>query len=123
MSNKEHRLGVSEVNLVNRHLGLLKPVNAENLSAAIAEIDQLYGLDEIVFEQKHAELTFSYDASRLCIQCVEDILANHAVQPKQDWWTQLKIDHYRFVDQNVKENAKHEPWSCHRTPSHTGKWG
>ena len=22
-------------------------------------------------------------------------------------------DYYRFVDQNVKDNAKQEPWSCH----------
>ena len=41
MKNKEHRLGVSEVNLVTRHPGLLRPTEAEEVNSAIAEIDQL----------------------------------------------------------------------------------
>ena len=121
MKNKEHRLGVSEVNLVTRHLGLLRPTEAEEVNSAIAEIDQLYGLDEVTFDEKSVRLDFSYDASRLCIDCVEEILTKHGIQPKHDWWTHFKEDYYRFVDQNVKENARHEPWSCHRTPTHTRK--
>ncbi|MFT6491495.1 MAG: hypothetical protein ACJAWP_000376 [Porticoccus sp.] len=121
MKNKEHRLGVSEVNLVTRHLGLLRPTEAKEVNSAIAEIDQLYGLDEVTFDEKSVRLDFSYDASRLCIDCVEEILAKHGIQPKHDWWTHFKEEYYRFVDQNVKDNARHEPWSCHRTPSHTRK--
>jgi hypothetical protein len=28
-------------------------------------------------------------------------------------WNRIKEDYYRFIDQNVKENAKQKPWSCH----------
>ncbi len=118
MKKKEHRLGVSEVNLVNRHLGLQCPINTENLNAAIAEIDDLYGLDDIDFIEKSSRLDFSYDASRLCLQCVEDILIKYDIQIRQDWWTHFKEEYYLFVDQNVKDNAQHEPWSCHRVPPH-----
>lgn len=44
MKHKEHRLGVSGVNLVKRQLGLRKPIITEKLNAAVAEIDELYGL-------------------------------------------------------------------------------
>jgi len=52
---------------------------------------------------------------------VEEILTKHGIQPRHDWWTHFKEEYYRFVDQNVKDNAQHEPWSCHRTPNHTRK--
>lgn len=121
MKHKEHRPGVSEANLVTRHLGLPRPVDTAKLDEAIAEIDQLIGLDEITFDDKSGKLNFAYDASRLCIDCVEEILTKHNIQPKQDWWTHFKEGHYRFVDQNIKDNARREPWSCHRSPRHTGK--
>ena len=31
---------------------------------------------------------------------------------------QFKEDYYRFVDENVKANAKHVPFSCHKVPPH-----
>lgn len=50
MSKKEHRLGVSEVNRVVRHLKL-EPIELSKIQAAIAEIDLLYGLDGISFDE------------------------------------------------------------------------
>jgi hypothetical protein len=55
----------------------------------------------------------AYDASRLCIDHIEAILARHAIEISHGWWTRFKEDHYRFVDQNIKDNASKEPWSCH----------
>ncbi len=40
MSNKEHRLGVSEVNLVVRHLKLETQEN-DSVAKAVAEIDEI----------------------------------------------------------------------------------
>jgi hypothetical protein len=121
MRTKEHRPGVKEVNIVTRHLGLSRPIDAETLNQAMVEIDRLIGLDSITFDDESDKLHFSYDASRLCIDCVEDVLTTYGIQPKQDWWTRFKEGHYRFVDQNVRENARREPWSCHRTPPHARK--
>ena len=119
MSKKTYRLGVSEVNLVNRRLALESPIADDQLNAAVSEIDQLYGIESVALVSKRAMLMVSYDASRLCIQCVEDVLAMYSVRLKGDWWTRFKEEHYRFVDQNVKDNVSHEPWSCHRMPRHT----
>ncbi|MBW6392460.1 cation transporter [Billgrantia antri] len=120
MSNKDHRLGVSEINLVTRHLKL-EPNDEVAIRAAVADIDQLYGLDGVSFDEKKWRLDLAYDASRVCLDCVEDILMKHAVEISHDWWTRFKEEHYRFVDQNVKDNANHEPWSCHQSPPGSGK--
>ncbi|MDX5377556.1 MAG: cation transporter [Halomonas sp.] len=120
MSNKDHRLGVSEINLVTRHLKL-EPNDEVAIRAAVADIDQLYGLDGVSFDEKKWRLDLAYDASRVCLDCVEDILMKHAVEISHDWWTRFKEEHYRFVDQNVKDNANHEPWSCHQSLPGSGK--
>ena len=115
MSKKEHRLGVSEINLVVRHLKL-EPADQNNLQAVVAEVDQLYGLDAISFDEKSHVLNLAYDASRICLDGIEDVLKKHGVEVSHDWWTHFKEGYYKCIDGNVKDNANHEPWSCHQTP-------
>jgi len=120
MSDKDRRLGVSEINLVTRHLKLV-PCDEAAIQAAIADIDQLYGLESVSYDSRKSRLDLAYDATRICLDCVEDILRKHAVEVSHDWWTRLKEEQYRFVDQNVKDNATHEPWSCHQKTHGSGK--
>ncbi|MGR2739102.1 cation transporter [Billgrantia sp. Q4P2] len=115
MKTKEHRLGVSEINLVTRHLKL-EPSDEETILAAVSDIDELYGMDSVFFDARKWRLYLAYDATRLCLDCIEEILKKHAVKISQGWWNRFKEEHYRFVDQNVKDNARQEPWSCHQTP-------
>ena len=113
---KAHRPGVSAINLVKRHLKL-ESTNQAGLPDAIAEIDTLYGLDSVTLNEKKQRLDLTYDASHLCIDAVEEVLGRRDIEISHDWWTRFKEDHYRFVDQNVKDNARHEPWSCHQSPA------
>lgn len=115
MSKKEHRLGVSEVNLVVRHLKL-DPKGVGNIQEAISEIDSLYGLDGVSFDEKSQVLNLAYDASRLCLDGIEDVLAKHHIEVGHDWWTHFKEGYYKFVDENVKDNAGRDPRSCHQSP-------
>jgi hypothetical protein len=111
----EHRLGVSEVNLVMRHLKL-EAKGVANINEAIAEIDKLYGLDAVSFDDHSQVLNLAYDASRLCLDGIEEVLAKYGIEVSHDWWTHFKEGYYKFVDENVKDNAKHAPWSCHQSP-------
>lgn len=120
MKEQEHRPGVSEVNLVVRHLKLMTADRAA-MTAAIAELDQSYGMDTASFDDASGVLSVAYDASHLGIDCVEKILAEHGIEVSHDWWTRFKEGHYRFVDQNVKDNASHVPWSCHKPPKGGGR--
>jgi hypothetical protein len=117
MKTKQHRLGVSEANLVVRHLKLAN-VNMVQINAAVREIDEIYGLDGVSFDESAGMLNFDYDASRICIDCIEEILEKYHVEISHDWWTNFKEGYYRYVDQNVKDNADHVPFSCHKIPPH-----
>ena len=112
MSKEEHRLGVSEVNRVVRHLKL-EPIELSKVQAAIAENDLLYGLDGNSFDEKSHVLNLTYDAFRLCLDGIEDVLTKCEVEVSHNWWTDFKEGYYKFVDENVKGNVGHQPWSCH----------
>lgn len=120
MGDKDHRLGVSAANLVVRHLKL-ETVDHAKLQAAFTEVEQLYGLDDISFDEKSHVLNLAYDASRICLDGIEDVLKKHEVEVCHDWWTHFKEGYYRFVDENVKDNADHKPWSCHQPPPGAGR--
>ncbi len=120
MKNKEHRLGVSEVTLVVRHLKL-EPADINAVAAAVAEIDKIYGLDSVSFDEKVYVLNVAYDATRIIIDCVEEVLEKYQLVVSHDWWTHFKEGYYRFVDQNIQDNAKTEPWSCHGSASQPPK--
>ncbi|HSH49810.1 MAG TPA: cation transporter [Halomonas sp.] len=109
---RKHRLGVREVTLVTRKLKL-EPSDQQDLQSAIAEIDQLFGLDSVSFDDRKQMLRLAYDALRISIECIEEILTRYSIEISHGWWNRYKRDHYRFVDQNIKDNAAKEPWSCH----------
>lgn len=115
MAKETHRLGVAEANLVVRRLKIEAYIQ-ESLTQAINEIDQLYGIDGVSFEKDSKELQLAYDASRLDIDAIERILKDNRVEVSQDWWTLLKEGYYRFVDQNVKDNANSQPHCCSKIP-------
>jgi len=115
MLAKEHRLGVSEANLVIRHLRLVNP-EPKNIEAVVNDIDQIYGVDGVSFDSESSVLNVAYDASRTCIDCIEGALNKNEVSRARDWWTNLKTNYYHYVDDNIKDNAKHEAWCCHNLP-------
>ena len=120
MSDFDHRVGVSEANLVIRNLRLSN-VNDGNREALMEEIDQLFGIDEAVFNTEEKSIYLAYDALNLNLDGIEDVIRKHGADIHDDWWTHTKEEYYKFVDQNVKDNAQHTPWSCHKTPPGTGK--
>jgi len=112
MSHHDHRPGVSQASLVTRRLRV-KPDTAGHISAAVSEIDALLGLDSVSYDSDNRKLHLAYDANRLCIDDIEEVLARHGIDIGPGRWNRIKEDYYRFVDQNVKDNAKQKPWSCH----------
>lgn len=120
MSDFDHRVGVKEVNLVTRNLRLSN-VNEKNRDALMKEIDQLFGIDEAVFNTKEESIYLAYDASNINLDEIEEVIRKYGADIHNDWWTHTKEDYYKFVDQNVKDNSNHTPWSCHKTPPSAGK--
>ena len=115
MNDSKHRLGVSEVNLVVRHLRL-ENITENNKDHILAEIDAIYGVDNVLFDDKSEVLNIAYDASRCNLEGIEKIIRHHGADVAHDWWTHFKEGYYKFIDQNVKDNTVHEPLSCHKIP-------
>lgn len=120
MSDFDHRVGVKEANLVTRNLRLSN-VNDENRKTLMEEIDQLFGIDEASFNVTESAIYLAYDATNINLEGIEDVIKKHGADIHDDWWTHTKEDYYKFVDQNVKDNSEHTPWSCHKTPPGSSK--
>lgn len=115
MSNFDHRVGVNEVNLVVRHLKLVG-ITTHNLKPIIDEIDNTYGIDAVSFEEEKQTLHVGYDATHCELDGIESVIRKHGADISDDFWTKFKEGYYQFVDENVRDNAKHKPWSCHTVP-------
>ncbi len=115
MSNFDHKVGVNEDNLVIRTLKLTG-MNESNTHTIITEINETFGVDAVSYDENEAMLHLAYDATNVNLDGIEDILHKHSADVSDNWWNHIKEDYYKFVDQNVKDNANHQPWSCHKTP-------
>ncbi len=115
MSDLDHRVGVKEANLVVRNLRL-QNVSAKNCESMMEEIDTLFGIDEALYSKEEASVYLAYDATHIDLNGIEDVIRKHGADIHDDWWTHTKESYYKFVDQNVKDNASHQPWSCHKQP-------
>ncbi|MFT6914228.1 MAG: hypothetical protein ACJAWL_000516 [Motiliproteus sp.] len=115
MSDLEHRAGVREASLVVRHLKL-EGVNETNRDAIIEAIDHTFGIDSVQFDDKTATLHLAYDATHCKLDGLEEILLLEGAEVSHDWWTHFKEGYYQFVDENIRDNATHEPLSCHKAP-------
>jgi len=84
MTDLDHRVGVRESNLVVRDLRLSN-VTSENIKALIEEVDQLFGLDEVCFNQEKEIIHLAYDAANLNLDGIETVIKKHGVEIHDDW--------------------------------------
>lgn len=115
MSNFDHKVGVTEDNLVIRTLKL-EGVTESNSIDIIDEINNTFGVDGVSYNDADKMIHLAYDATHVDLEGIEDMLSKHDIHVSDSWWNHVKEDYYKFVDQNVKDNANHKPWSCHKTP-------
>jgi hypothetical protein len=115
MTDLDHRVGVKEANLVVRHLKLEK-INEQNKADILSEIDQTFGIDNVSYDDASQTLNVAYDATHCDLDGLEEIIAKHGADIAHDLWTRFKESYYKYSDENVKDNAEHEPWSCHTKP-------
>lgn len=80
------------------------------------EIDQLLGIDEVLFIHRADKLLLAYDPTHVDLDDIEAVVQRHGGEFAANWWNRVKAGYYRFVDQNVRDNAKHEPHCCHKLP-------
>ncbi|PKH02105.1 hypothetical protein CXF72_13390 [Psychromonas sp. MB-3u-54] len=115
MNDFEHRVGVTEVNLVIRKLQL-KGLTEFNLAKIISEIDQTVGIESVTLDIKDGLLHIAYDVTHINLDAIKLVVVKHGAAFSEGWWNHFKEGYYNFVDQNMKDNIKHKPSCCSRPP-------
>ena len=120
MTRKTHRPGVNAANLVIRHLKL-ESVDATRLREVEEELNALAGMDAVDIDADRGSIRLTYDATGVSLDAVEALLARHQLRLHHSRWTRFKYGYYRFIEQNVRDNAKHVHTCCHKPPAGAGK--
>ena len=116
MKEPRHAPDYSEVSLVVRHLKLDEATKDENIQSVINDLKEIEGVNGVSFDEKTQVLNVAYDTLRISIDAIEKSLADNNVVISHDWWTHIKEEYYRFVDQNIKDNVTHKPACCNKPP-------
>ncbi|MED5524926.1 MAG: cation transporter [Pseudomonadota bacterium] len=111
------RPGVREAYLVRRKL----TVSGEQAAArdCAEALDALPGINSVTFSGNR--LTLSYDATVANLDALEQAINDFGLGVQRRGLAGIRFGYYRFVDQNIRDNATHEPWCCHRLPPNVKK--
>lgn len=115
MNNLEHRVGVTDVNLVIRKLQL-KGLTEFNRAKIISEIDEAVGIESVTLDIKDGLLHIAYDVTHINLDAIKLVVVKHGAELSGGWWNHFKESYYKFVEQNMKDNLKHKPSCCSRPP-------
>lgn len=111
----KHRAGINE-GFLTRHKLKLVNLNAENAESIRSQIDAMIGVDEVSLDLEKRTIKIAYDGSQHDIDEMLEIVARQGVQVSSGWWNQFKLRRDRETDQNIKDNAKHQPHCCNKVP-------
>lgn len=62
------------------------------------------------------KLKITYDVSKTSINLVITILKKNSIEIRTDLLTRFKIGWFKFLDQNIHDNANHKPHCCNKPP-------
>ncbi|MPY24029.1 cation transporter [Shewanella psychropiezotolerans] len=115
MTDLDHRFGVKEANLVVRYLKL-EGITPDNKNKLVASIDLIIGIDSVSYDESARTLKMAYDASHCDLDLFERLIQAQGADLSQGIWTRVKEGFYKYVDQNVKDNAEHDPYCNNALP-------
>ncbi|MBL4816606.1 MAG: cation transporter [Shewanella sp.] len=115
MTDLDHRFGVKEANLVVRYLKL-EGITPENRDKLVSSIDLIIGIDSVSYDESAATLKMAYDASHCDLDLFERLIQAQGADLSPGIWTRVKEGFYKYVDQNVKDNAEHDPYCNNALP-------
>ena len=111
----QHRTAVNKGFLTKHKLKLtdLNHVNAQEIEI---ELDTLVGVDGVWIDLRKSTIKIAYDASHHDIDEMVDVIRKHGADVSKDRWNQWRLSWERQTDQNIQENAKHQPHCCNKLP-------
>ncbi|WP_372972891.1 hypothetical protein [Marinobacter sp.] len=62
------------------------------------------------------QLLVTFDGSHWSTDALLELIDTSGGRLETGWWARRKLAWYRFTDDNVRANAKHEPFCCSKIP-------
>jgi len=98
----------------------------EQLRQAIQRLRAMAPVVDVELDRQN-RLRVAYDASRLGMREIESLLDRLGIMPRHGFWSSLKQEWYRFLDDNARDNARSGGGACCNRPPpvppgrHSGK--
>ena len=115
MRNKGHKPGIHEKYLMKRQVKLDR-ASPDALKEIVLALENRPAVAAVSLNEKKLRIDIAYDASVESLDHILAVMEEHGGDIAHDWWSNLKAGWYRSTDENIKDNATHEPWSCHQAP-------
>ncbi len=103
-------------NQVTRHFRL-KPLSEAAAALLVAALEAQTGVVWCRFDSARGQLSLCYDATLCYLEQIEATLAAQHASVRDSGWQRMRRRYYRFVDQNLRDNAAHQPHCCSRAPT------
>ena len=113
----EHRSGINPGFLAKHSLSL-RGVNESNAQIIAEELDELPSVDGVWLNERKQTLKIAYEASHHNIDEMIAIVEKHGAAIKDNWWSRTRVGWQRQIDENIKDNARHEAHCCNKIPPH-----
>lgn len=95
----------------------LKPGQGVPLERSTLDaLASLPGMISVRFGADGQQLQLNYDASVIQIDAILAHCTRLGIQPGSRRRTRWKLAWYRFVDRNLRDNARHRPHCCNKAP-------
>lgn len=62
------------------------------------------------------QLVVTFDGTHWSTDELVGLIEAHGGRLKGGWWQRRRLAWYQFMDDNVRANAKHEPFCCSKIP-------
>lgn len=111
---KAHKSSSKEGFLLRRHLNV-EGLSEEHWGQVLHDLNHNPCVD--FAERKSMDrLAVTFDGTHWSTDELISFLAGYGGRIPDGWWQRRKLAWYRFTDDNVRANAKHEPFCCSKIP-------
>lgn len=115
----EHRQGINP-GFLTKHTFRLTGVEYANIRELVTELETQPWVDKVWLSNDKQSLKIAYEASLHSIDELIAIIEKHGALIRENWWSSLKIGWQRQTDENIRNNARHQPHCCNKVPSSIG---
>ncbi len=91
---------------------VLSVMDEESVPKIRGCLEELPGMEQLVFDDGRRRLELTYDASLLGLPVIEQALADAGCSAADGRWSRMRRAWYRYLDENARANAMAKGACC-----------